>query len=47
MLELHKLIIVSHKVLCLIVFILFDEQSLQKGVFKVIKNGNPLLFSVV
>ena len=38
MLELHKTIWVSHLVACLIIFILFYEESWQGGVFKVMKN---------
>ena len=44
MLELHKIIRVSHLVACPVVFILFDEQSSQGRVFKVMKNDHFLFF---
>ena len=44
MLELHKIIRVSHLVACPVVIILFDEQSSQERVFKVMKNDHFLFF---
>ena len=40
MLELHHVIKVSHVFACPMVFILFCEQSWQRGVFKIMKNDH-------
>ena len=42
--RIHKTIWVSHLVACLIIFILFYEESWQGGVFKVMKNDEILEF---
>ena len=49
MLELHKIIKMSHGVLCPIVFPWFYERGLQGGVlvFKVMKNDHVLVFLAV
>ena len=47
MLELRKIIRVSHVVAWTIVFILFYEQSWQGGVFKVMKTDHFLVFLTV
>ena len=47
MLELHKIKRVPYVVVYLTVFILFDERSLQEGVFKVMKNDHFLVFFAV
>ena len=44
LLELHKIISLSHVVTCPVVFILFYERSYQGGVFKVVKNDYFLVF---
>ena len=43
LLELHKIIRLSHVVTCPVVFILFYERSYQGGVFKVMKNNEFLV----
>ena len=40
MLELHKIIKISHAVACPIVFILFYDPDWQGGVLKHVKNGH-------
>ena len=47
MLELRKIIRVSHVVRWTIVFILFYEQSWQGGVFKIMKTDHFLVFLAV
>ena len=47
MLEVHKIIKVSHKVTRPIVFILFYDRDGQGGVFKVMKNDHFLIFLAV
>ena len=42
--KVHKIIQVSHKVACPIVFILFYDRDGQGGVFKVMKNDHFLVF---
>ena len=44
MLELHKIIRVSHAVALPIVFVLFYERGWQGGVIKVMKNDHFLMF---
>ena len=44
MIELHKILGVSHFVASPIVFILFCEQSWLGGVFKVMKNDQFIVF---
>ena len=47
MLELHKIIRLTHRVACPIVFILFYERGWQGGVLKVMKNDHFLGFLAV
>ena len=47
MLEVHKIIKVSHRVACSIVFILFYDRDVQGVVFKVMKNYRFLDFLAV
>ena len=47
MLELHKLIKVSHEVACPIVLILFYEGNWQGGLFKIMKNDHFLVLLAV
>ena len=47
MLELHKIIRVSHVVACPIVFLLCYERGWQGGKFKVIKNDHFLMILAV
>ena len=47
MLELHKIIRVSHVVACPIVVILFYDRDGKRGVFKVMKNDQFVVFLAV
>ena len=47
MLKLHEMIRVLHVVACPIIFILFDDPDWQRGVLKLTKNDNLLVFLAI